>query len=526
MRALRRLGAAVLVAAWIAPAARAADEGLVLRQAAEQLAAAGRCDEAIAKARRARELAPADARAAAVEGRCAIQQKRYDDAIAPLETARRLDPTLPGVSADLAMAHYHRGDPAAARRELEAAERETPGDPKVLLYQGLLHFEASEHTQAAGALERAARADAEIDPLASYYASLAWQRARERERARAALEGVVARSPSSPWADEARAALARMDGADAAFGMGPWWASATGGVEWDDNVVLRGDDVSLPSQISDEDDVRGYWIAELGAELFRTEHWAGGALAGYYGNAHADLHSFDQQSPTASLWLDRRVGERNYFRLQPWFSYTWLSTDPYLMAAGGTLSYHHSFDGAGAGRLYAQYGYRDYMYNTTNPRVIDDFGNDISEERDHDGTDFRVGYDHALAVTDSTTLRAGVAHGRYEAEGSEYSHVSYGGHVGVTQALPARFVLDLEGSYDYEPYRQESSFPVPFPDPGHNSAKRRDNVWSARALLERPLTDWLTVATYWRYFENDSNTPVFDYDRNIVGGYFTVHYGP
>jgi hypothetical protein len=333
---------------------------------------------------------------------------------------------------------------------------------------------------------------------------------------------VIARSPSSPWADEARAALARMDAADTAFGIGPWWASATGGVEWDDNVVLRGDDVSLPGDISDEDDVRGFWLAEAGAELFRTRHWAGGALAGYYGNAHADLHAFDQQTPSASLWLDRRVGERSFLRLQPFFSYTWLSTDPYLMTAGGALAYHQSFDGAGAGRLYGQYGYRDYMYNTTNPRVFDVFGNDVSEERDHDGTDFRVGYDHALAVTDSTTLRAGVAHGRYEAEGAEYSHVSYGGHVGVTQALPWRLLLDVEGSYDYEPYRQESTFPFP----GANSAKRRDNVWSTRVLLERPLTDWLTVAAHWRYWNDDSNTPVFDYDRNVVGGYFTIHHGP
>jgi tetratricopeptide (TPR) repeat protein len=521
MGALRRLGAAVLVAAWIAPAARAADEGLVLRQSAEQLAASGRCEEAIAKARRARELAPSDARAAAVEGRCAIALKRYDDAVAPLETARRLDPALPGVSADLAMAHYHRGDPAAARRELDAALRESPDDPKVLLYQGLLHFEASEHTQAAGALERAARADAVIDPLASYYASLAWQRARERDQARRALEGVVARAPTSPWADEARAALARLDSAGAAFGAGPWWVSASGGVEWDDNVVLRGDDVSTPSDISDEDDVRGFWLAEAGVELFRTEHWAGGALAGYYGNAHADLSAFDQQSPTASLWLDRRIGESGFVRLQPWFGYTWLSTDPYLMSSGGTLSYHHDFARAGAGRLYTEYGYRDYMYNTTNPRVIT-AGKDISEERDHDGTDFQAGYDHAVAVTGSTTLRGGVAHGRYEAEGSEYSHVSYGGHVGVTQALPWRFLLDVEGSYDYEPYRQESTFP----SFGANSAKRRDNVWGARVLLERPITDWLTVAAHYRYWNDDSNTPVFDYDRNVVGGYFTIHHGP
>jgi hypothetical protein len=161
------------------------------------------------------------------------------------------------------------------------------------------------------------------------------------------------------------------------------------------------------------------------------------------------------------------------------------------------------------------------MFNTTNPRVISG-GIDFSEERDRDGTDFRVGYDHAIEVREGTTLRAGVEHRRYEAEGNEYSHVAYGGRLGLRQQLPWELGLDVEGSYSYEPYRQESSFPVPF----SNSAKRRDNFWSARAQLDRPITDWLSVAAYYRYVNDDSNTPVFDYDRNIVGAYLSVYYGP
>jgi Flp pilus assembly protein TadD len=70
-RALRLLAAAVLAAA--ALPALAADEAPVLRQRAEQLAASGRCEEALPRARRARELAPQDARAALVEGRCLLR---------------------------------------------------------------------------------------------------------------------------------------------------------------------------------------------------------------------------------------------------------------------------------------------------------------------------------------------------------------------------------------------------------------------------------------------------------------------
>ena len=533
MSARTRFGATLLVAGLLAPIAYAADEGLVLRQSAERLAAAGRCDEAIPKAQRARALAPGDAQAAAIEGRCALHQKRYDAAVAPLEAARRLDPALPGVSTDLAMTHYHRGDFEAADRELRVAEQQDRDHPKVLLYRGLLHLERAEDVEAATALDRAARADAAIDPMASYYASLAWRRARERQKARVALERVQTRTPSGPWARAAANALDQLDGA-ADVGIGEWYVTVVAGTEWDDNVLLRGDDTSLPnagtpSMVSNQADVRGYWSAELGAELFRTSNWAGGATVGYNGNAHVDLTAFNLYNPTASVWLDRRFSETGFFRLQPFFGYTWISangfSDPHLMNTGGTLSYHQAFGESGSGRLYTQFAYRNYMYNTSDPvtgeRIFDESGNDVSEERDRDGTDFRIGYDHVLPVAASTTTRAGIEYGRYEGEGDEYTHQSYTAYLGLQQSLPWRVEFDAEGSYSHQPYRHDSTFFVD--EPSH--VNRRDNIWSVRLELERPITEMLSVAGYWRFTDNDSNTPVFNYDRHILGGAFTLSFG-
>jgi tetratricopeptide (TPR) repeat protein len=520
MRVPWGIGVAIgLMVAGLALPALAADEALVLRQSAERLAADGRCEEAIEKAKRARTLAPEDAEAAALEGRCNLHLKRYDAAIDPLQRARALDPDLPGISTELGMAHYHRGDLAAAERELSAAEQQSPNDPRVQLYRGMVLMDRSEDDAAAARFQRAASMDASIDPIASYYAALAWQRAQERQKARESFEGVVERDPDGPWAEEARRRLADLD-ASTGFQPGSWSASASVGVEWNDNVVLRGDDAGLPAGISDEDDWSVWWAAEARAELFRTENWSGGVIGNYFGSAYFDLHRFDTQAPGASLWLDRKVDEKSFLRLQPFFSYTWFSTDPYLMEAGGALSYHRDFDSAGNGVLYGSYAYRDYMYNTTNPRVFF-MGSDLSEERDRDGTDFRVGYEHALGVTSTTTLRAGLEHGRYEAEGNEYSHTSYGGRVGVYQQLPWRFGLDVEGSYAYEPYRHASSFP-----PGGNHVTRRDHYFHLRAQVDRPITDWLSAAVYYGYTNNDSNTPVFDYDQNVIGAYVTVFYGP
>ena len=285
-----------------------------------------------------------------------------------------------------------------------------------------------------------------------------------------------------------------------------------------------------PSQISNEQDWLGLWSAEVGAELIRTANWAGGAMAGYRGNAHFDLKSFNVYNPATSVWVDRRVGEQAFFRLQPYFSYMWISaqafSDPYVGDVGGVLSYNQTFDEAGSGRLYTQFAYQDWMDDTHDPvtggHIFDAFGNDLTDERDRDGTDFRAGYDHVWPVTDSTTLRGGLSHGRYEAEGSEYSHLSYRGYLGFRQSLPLEFAFDAEGGYSHEPYRRASTFPAP----GANHVKRRDNLWMLRLAIERPITELLSVTAHWRYTRNESNTPSFDYSRNVLGGYFTLSFGP
>ena len=55
------------------------------------------------------------------------------------------------------------------------------------------------------------------------------------------------------------------------------------GLEYDSNVMLNGNSVPLPQGISDEDDGRGVWFLEGGAELFRTDNWSGGLVGNYAG---------------------------------------------------------------------------------------------------------------------------------------------------------------------------------------------------------------------------------------------------
>jgi hypothetical protein len=126
-----------------------------------------------------------------------------------------------------------------------------------------------------------------------------------------------------------------------------------------------------------------------------------------------------------------------------------------------------------------------------------------------------------------TQLRGGPVAEYYAAKGDEWDGWGVGAEVGVRQALPWQLTLDVSGRYVYRPYLNPSSYPdfeeldrgVQY---GLSDSDRRDHYYEVDVRLERPITNWLTASIRYDYLNNESNVPVFDYDRHLVGGYLTV----
>ena len=547
-RALRVAATAALLCL-LGGVAQAADEARVLRLRAEQLAAEDRCGEALPRAREARALAPDDdARAALVEGRCALRLGRYQAAIPALEDARRLDPELRGVSIDLAMAQYHAGHIGAAEEALDDAEDEMPDDARVSLYRGLVLLEGAKAAEAATAFERAGQLDKDLDPVASYYAGVAWEQERNRERAAEALQRVKKQSPDSPWAEQADLALNRLDQPY----LKHYWAKAILGMDYDSNVVLRGVGLPLPLEISDEADGRGYWSLDTGWEMLKNPSWSVGLIPAYQGSAHVTLSQFDIQYPNLSLWVDRRVDEVSFVRLRPYGGYAWRDGQSYLGVFGGELSYSRSFGGAGTGRAFFDIARNDYKFDILGdptlafvtsgavtwpgltPAEAGAINADLIDDRKRDGYGYNGGYEHTLPLnTDSpreTTLRAGLSGGHYESRGTEYIHDSVMLWLRGRQELVWDVTLDLLGSYAYEPYEYPSTFQsvdvLALRAVGVRGGPNRvDHIWNVRMIFERPITENVKASLRWRYNDNDSNTDTYNFDRHIVGGFVTIFFG-
>ena len=533
-----RLGVACLVGlGLIATAVQAADESQVLRQQAERFASEDRCPEAIERARGARALDAGDARAALVEGRCLLREGDYTAAIEPLETARGLAPSVPGVTTDLVQCHYHRGDLDAARREIERAEIEQPGDARLALYKGLVLARSAQNEEAAASFDRAASLDPSLADAASLYAARTWATARDRERAEQALERASQADPDSEWGREASRELAQLR----ELTRRRAWARLEGGLEWTDNVNFSGDvSPNAQSQLvlgpfrKPRDDLRGIWEADAGVEIAGTHEWSTGVGVAYQANAHAEIHEkptgrFDWQAPSGWLWFDRRLGEKTWLRLQPFGGYSWLGYDPFVLYGGGGGEISTRFDEAWGGRVFVQATVNDYQFRPKAAGLNAAQTRFARRARDRDGVQVWTGLEgnHTLGLTDGR-LRAGSAYERYEAEGRDWSHHGWRSWVGLNQPLPADFRFEVEGSYTWRPYDHRSSYQRGyFTGVGLSGTgrTRRDQLWRVETELAHRVNEWLELAVHWRYRNQESNVRVFDHEQHVVGGTFTVFVG-
>jgi tetratricopeptide (TPR) repeat protein len=503
----------------LASATHAQDHSVVLRLRAQPLAEKGRCDEALPLLRRAREIADDHARTALLEGECAIQLHRYHEALDPLERAKELDPALAEVDLFLAIALYHLDDLGAARRALADAERALPGRAEVHLYRGLLLIHEANSREAAAELERASSIDSQaVEPIASYSAGLAWEAAQERERAKAALQRVTAQAPNSVWAQQAERALEQMESQQ----EHRWWFSATAGMEYDDNVVLRGDGVQQPNGISNDDDGRGVWSFNGGYEVYRDETWTLGLLGSYAGSAHTDLRDFDLQSPSVSGWLDRKLSEETLLRLQSSFEYVWYDTEKYLASTGFSTTLYHDLGDAGSTSAFFRFSDLDYQFESDDVSPGPP-GLDLGRARNYSGQEYALGFDYSRFFGEETLGRTGFRY-RYFDSHREYTYDGFEFVLGVFRELPYQFSVDLALSFEYRPYHNPSTFEDPPGSGNFDSGDRSETSWLFETALERPLTRLLTGSIRYSYLDNNSNVDVYDYDRHIIGVYVTIDF--
>ncbi|MGH0037497.1 MAG: hypothetical protein ACQGVK_20915 [Myxococcota bacterium] len=510
---------------------QADEKDAVRRMQAEQLAAEGRCGEVLALLGTA---AADDPRSGLLRGQCLIKLRRYGEAVDTLDAVKAREPDLPGLELERGIALYHLGDLDAARGALAAARASgSEDDARLDLYDGLLHLQQAELEEAAIALERARTLGAGgVDPVASFYAGVAWAGLRERERAEESLRRVIEEDPGSPWAEEAERLL---KGRTRSPEAGKPWVLARAGMEYDSNVVLTRN-ATLAPEISEKDSWRGTWYFEAGTELFREDAWSAGALVSYDGNAHIedDLKDFNTHYPVFSSWLDHQIDRDHRLRLRYDVGIAWVDEKEYYWGQDVTFSGLRYWGSAGETELFVGFDHDDYLFDLRNNRIENpnDPGTAIRSganvrDLDRDGVGVNGGFRHYMPLLDGKVVaRTGYTIERFWADGSEYDGIAHEFLAGYVASLPFAVSWDAEATFRYEPFSNRSIFPI---DTNNGVAvnpsddrSRLDKTWEFTTSLSKAITEMLSVQAAYSYTDVDSNVPDYSYERHVVGGYVTI----
>jgi hypothetical protein len=269
-------------------------------------------------------------------------------------------------------------------------------------------------------------------------------------------------------------------------------------VEYDSNVTVEPDsdgDVGFVLSGGGR-----YDLVERRDALVRLEY-------DLYQSLHVDIHDFDLrwQRPrgTASyallpqLWAGVQGGY-NYFTLG---DQTYLG-EPFVMPFVSFLQ-----GGWGLTQVLYRSGFATYFSTPFN--------------------DVRDGPDYAVAVNQTVSFGEGgqyLTFGyQFEAEnprravGNDYQFVSNQGYVGLGLPLRWRAFFDFTYLYRNDNYTKPNS-QVDF------RKTRQDNGHHFVAGLSRLLTEHLSAGITYYGIINNSNIGLFEYRRNVIGGYLQVTY--
>jgi hypothetical protein len=267
-------------------------------------------------------------------------------------------------------------------------------------------------------------------------------------------------------------------------------------------------------------------------------------MGSYRGTTHVDLHDFDAHFPGATLWLDGPLAESLRGRLRYDFGYAWLDGDPFVATNGLQASLERAWPRFGESAVFAGTSIDEYFFMSDDVADGDGApgsvcpsdpnepcgppGLDERSERDRDGVSWSAGFDHTLPIPSgplplsATALRAGFRYAGFAAEGREYSFDAYDFHGGLATVLPAAIELDVVAGFTLRPYRHASTFPDPSDlldgeQYGLPNTRKREKTTLVGVGLARRFGEYLTLAAYWRYLDNESTADVFDYDQQVVG---------
>jgi tetratricopeptide (TPR) repeat protein len=472
---------------------------------------------------------PADAEAYYYLGLTQLDSNRPAEAVESFNQSLRLDPTSDEVRAARAAAFIRVRRFDDARQDLAALEMDPRWAGNVAYLRGQLLYAQGDLEGAASYFREARRLGGTEAAPAKFYEGLTYLRMKELVRARSAFReaGVgYDRDPTVAAASrQLDAVLARQQ-----QGAKPWEVQVNLGYEFDSNVIQIGNDIALPTTITDESDTVFVVQPRGSYSVIRKGAWDIGLEAAGYYTYHDELSDFDIVSHQGGPFLNYRLRDNLYASVRYGFNYLEFGHEPYMNRHIATpqLTWVQPKFGYTSG--FYQYQHREFSEpvpvfvregSLTGP-LVDVF--------DRDGDVHTVGVVQGITLPElfegagPSNLEVSYRYERQLAEGSDFD--AHFNNVGVTFYTPLplwKMRADVGASVGFDLYDNPNSTDNnPFVLEADDD-EREDLETSFSAGLTRELTKWASVRVDYTFTDNDSNVEQSDgsepysYDRHVVG---------
>jgi len=466
-------------------------------------------DEALASFQRALAREPDHVEALYYAGVALMAQSKAADALPFLERARKISPGEISVAYQLGLAYFALNRYDEAQPLLEDVFHREPGLDSLGYYVGYLRYRAKNPQGALQAFRASRTADPNIAQLTRFYTGLALAAIGLPGQAAAEVEQALRLQPASPLTGPAE--RLRQSFAETRAHERRLHADVRLGGYFDDNVRARPD--SHPS--SDTVNALRHPVHESPGELgsLRLEYdwlksgvWTSTVGYTFFTTYNNRLPSFNIIDQLATLTVSRQ----DVLGSMPLVSGAQYAFESLLLDKKELLRRH-------AMSLYSTL--IEGEHNLTNAifkaEVKDYLQLSTTESEEvQDGNNYLLGLLHVFRFAqDRHLLKLGY---QFDYEDSRGANLAYLGHkllLGAQYTLPwHRIRLSYDFSLHHRDYLNKHSL---FPEDDPGTRKRRDDDVSHLVRVDVPLGSGFTVSADYQGTNQRSNLAPFTYNRNI-----------
>jgi len=178
------------------------------------------------------------------------QTMEYEKAFGNLKDAVTLTPRIKEALTEIVDVAMQIGEIGEAKKWIGVAEKANISPAKIAFLKGLVLTEEGKNKEAAESFEKAKAIDPKISQAADIQIALSYMRGRELKKAKKRFESAIVNDPQSDLAGFARQYLAAVDQRLVAEKPFRYTFSLFG--QYDDNMILKPDDQSLATGITNE----------------------------------------------------------------------------------------------------------------------------------------------------------------------------------------------------------------------------------------------------------------------------------